>query len=149
MSVFGDTSALYPLLVRTEPAHAPARAAFSDLLESNRPIWTTSFVLVETMALLQHRIGLSAARDFDEDIVPALRVHWVDEDLYHRGLERLWREDRRRLSLVDCVGFEFMKLKGITTALAIDPHFKEAGFDVLPAGISRPTTGTRNSNLKT
>jgi predicted nucleic acid-binding protein len=134
MSVFGDTSALYPLLVKTEASHAATRATFAELLDSDRAIWTTSFVLVETMALLQHRIGLPAARDFDEEILPVLSIHWVDEDLYQRGVERLWREDRRRLSLVDCVGFEFMKLKGLTTAFTVDPHFKQAGFKVLPAG---------------
>lgn len=132
MTVFGDTSALYPLLVRTEVAHEPARSAFARLLDSGRPIWTTSFVLVETMALLQHRIGIAAARDFDDEIVPNLSVFWVDEDLYRRATERLWREDRRRLSLVDCVGFEFMKLKGVTTAFAIDPHFETAGFELMP-----------------
>ena len=132
MNVFGDTSALYPLLVKTEAAHEPARGAFARLLETARPIWTTSFVLVETMALLQHRIGIGAARDFDDEIVPTLRVHWVDEDLYRRGAERLWREDRRRLSLADCVAFEFMKLRGVTTAFAIDPHFEEAGFELMP-----------------
>ena len=132
MSVFGDTSAFYPLLVRTEADHGLVRAAFARLLESARPIWTTSFVLVETMALLQHRIGLEAARDFDDDIVPVLHVHWVDEDLFRRGADRLWRGDRRRLSLVDCVAFECMILKGVTTAFALDPHFAEAGFELLP-----------------
>ena len=132
MSVFGDTSALYPLLVKTEVAHQPARAAFSRLLETAQPVWTTSFVLVETMALLQHRIGIGAARDFDESILPNLHVYYVDEDLYRRGVERLWREDRRRLSLVDCVSFEFMAQRGVTTAFAIDGHFADAGFALVP-----------------
>ena len=132
MSVFGDTSALYPLMVKTETAHGLVRAAFARLLDTAQPIWITSFVLVETMALLQHRIGLNAARDFDEEILPSLRVHWVDDDLYRRGAERLWKEDRRQLSLVDCVSFELMKLKGVAIAFAIDPHFQEAGFTLMP-----------------
>jgi predicted nucleic acid-binding protein len=77
--------------------------------------------------------GLSAARDFDEAILPTLSLAWVDEELYRRGVERLWREDRRQLSLVDCVGFEFMKLRGLSTAFAVDPHFADAGFEVRPA----------------
>lgn len=132
MSVFGDTSALYPLLVSSEETHASVRAEFARLVTSPQPIWTTSFVLVETMALLQHRIGLAAARDFDEEIVPLLSVYWVDDDLFRRGTERLWREDRRRLSLVDCIGFELMKLKGLTIAFAVDSHFTGAGFEAIP-----------------
>jgi predicted nucleic acid-binding protein len=134
VSAFADTSAFYALLVRTDEAHDGVRAAFAALLAAGRPLWTTSFVLVEPMALLQHQIGLAAARDFDEEVLPAIRVHWVDERLYRLGLDRLWREDHRRVSLVDCVSFEFMKRQGLHTALAVDPHFAAAGFDVVPAG---------------
>lgn len=132
MSAFADTSALYAVMVRTEESHAAVRGALERLLDTRRPIWTTSFVLVETMALLQHRIGVAAARDFDEDVRPILRVGWVDEELYRLGMDRLRREDRRHLSLVDTVSFEFMAREGLTTAFAVDSHFKDAGFDVLP-----------------
>ena len=132
MSVFVDTSAFYALLVRSDEAHESTRAAFSAVIDAGRPLWTTSFVIVETMALLQHRIGLDAARDFDESVLPMVRVHWVDDHLYRLGVDRLWREDRRHISLVDCVSFEFMVYQGIETALAVDPDFAGAGFAVLP-----------------
>ena len=132
MSVFVDTSAFYAFLVANERSHDSVRAAFARCLEQSRPLWTTSFVIVETMALLQHRLGLAAARDFDEDVLPVVRVAWVDELLYRRATDRLWREDRRQLSLVDCVSFEFMRAEGLQTALAVDPHYTDAGFDVLP-----------------
>ena len=131
MSVFADTSAFYPVMVRTETVHEAVRSTFTKLVEGRRPIWTTSFVVVETLALLQHRIGLPAARDFDEHILPKIRVRWVDEALYRLGTERLWREDRRHLSLVDCVSLEFMKAEGLTTAFAVDRHFSDAGFRLL------------------
>lgn len=132
MSVFADTSAFYALLVRNDEAHEAVRGAFAAVIAERRPLWTTSFVIVETMALLQHRIGLAAARDFDEDVLPAVRVRWVDENLYRLGTERLWREDRRHVSLVDCISLEFMRTQRLGTALAVDPHFAEAGFDLLP-----------------
>jgi predicted nucleic acid-binding protein len=84
------------------------------------------------MALLQHRIGLAAARDFDEEVLPLVQVRWVDEALYRLATDRLWREDGRQLSLVDVASFEFMRTEDITSALAVDPHFAEAGFKVLP-----------------
>lgn len=132
MSVFADTSAFYALLVSNDEAHDAVRAAFASVVADGRPLWTTSFVIVETMTLLQHRIGLGAARDFDEEVLPAVRVRWVDEHLYRLGTDRLWREDRRQVSLVDCVSFEFMRMQRLGAALAVDPHFAEAGFDVLP-----------------
>ena len=132
MSVFVDTSAFYALLVRNDDAHAAVRAALAQILGERQLLSTTSFVIVETMALLQHRIGLSAARDFDDEVLPVVRVRWVDEALYRLGTDRLWREDRRQLSLVDAVSFEFMRTEGISSALAVDPHFAAAGFRVLP-----------------
>jgi predicted nucleic acid-binding protein len=132
VSVFVDTSAFYALMVRTDEAHPAVRGAVSQLLASERPLWTTSFVVVETMALLQQRIGLAAARDFDEEVLPVVRVTWVDEALYRRGTDRLWREDRRHVSLVDAVSFEFMKREGIRIACAVDSDFEAAGFDLLP-----------------
>jgi predicted nucleic acid-binding protein len=130
--VFVDTSAFYAHMVKSEESHVAVRDTFARLLDQGRPMWTTSFVMVETMALLQHRIGLAAARDFDEEVLPAVQVRWVDEHLYRLGIDRLWREDRRQLSLVDVVSFEFMRIEGLETALAIDPDFAEAGFRVLP-----------------
>lgn len=132
MSAFVDTSAFYAWLVRSETSHRRVASVFQELLQARRPLWTTSFVVVETMSLLQHRVGLAAARGFDEDVLPAIHVHWVDDALYRRGTERLWREDRRQLSLVDCVSFAFMKQQGLTTAVAVDPHFEQAGFSLLP-----------------
>ncbi|MBP6715476.1 MAG: type II toxin-antitoxin system VapC family toxin [Acidobacteria bacterium] len=132
MSVFVDTSGFYAWLVGSEAAHKRVAASFENLLGSGRALWTTSFVVVETMALLQHRIGTNAARTFDEDVLPVMRVAWVDDALYRQGTERLWRADRRQLSLVDCVSFAFMKQQGLTTAVALDPHFEQAGFSLLP-----------------
>ncbi len=132
MSVFADTSGLYALLVRTEERHTEVLRAFRNFLDTGRPLRTTSYIIVETVALLQHRFGLSAVRDFTEHIAPVLSIEWVAEALHQRGVELLLRQDRRRLSLVDCVSLEFMRSHGLRDALALDPHFAEAGHRLLP-----------------
>lgn len=132
MSAFLDTSALYALLVRTEERHADVVRAFRKLLEERRTLWTTSYVLVETVALLQHRIGLAPVRDFVEHVVPLLSVEWVSEALHRKGTERLLREDRRHLSLVDCVSLEFIRSQGLRDVLALDTEFAQAGCRLLP-----------------
>lgn len=39
---------------------------------------------------------------------------------------------RKSLRLVDCVSFNLMRRSGIRQAFAIDEHFLEQGFQVLP-----------------
>jgi len=93
---------------------------------------TTSYVLVETAALLQHRIGLAPVRDLFEGFVPLLTVGWVEADLHQKGVERMLRENRRQLSFVDCVSLEFMRVLDLREALALDSHFAEAGYRLVP-----------------
>lgn len=118
--------------MRTEARHAEVVRAFRGLVEGGRDLWTTSYVVVETAALLQHRLGLSPVRDFAEHVLPMASIEWVSERLHRRGYDRLLREDRRRLSLVDCVSFEFMSARGLRDVLALDDHFGAAGFRLLP-----------------
>ena len=132
MIAFVDTSALYSLLVGTEAEHETVHRTFGQLAASAGDLVTTSYVLVETTALLQHRIGLAAVRDLDQHVVPLLTIRWVDANLHRKGMRRLTRADRRQLSLVDCVSFETMEREAIGTALAVDEHFRDAGFRVVP-----------------
>lgn len=132
MTVFVDTSALYAFLVATEVSHRPVLDAFRVLAEGGRSLRTTSYVLVETTALLQHRLGLAPVHDLTTRLQPLLSVVWVDRTLHERAQRRLLREDRRRLSFVDCVSLECMALEGICQALTLDRHFAEAGFEMLP-----------------
>jgi predicted nucleic acid-binding protein len=130
--VFADTSGLYALLVVSEEGHPDVKKSFSQVLTAGRVLSTTSYVIVETVALLQSRIGMGAARDFSERIVPLLSIEWVSSVLHGTASRRHLAEDRRQLSLVDCVSFEYMRSAGIEEALALDQHFEEAGFRLLP-----------------
>jgi len=131
MSVFADTSSIYAAIVRTEEHHRQCLRLLEDLLESGRAIETTSYVVLETSALLQNRIGLDPLRDFEEHILPLLSVLYVTKELHHRGIRRLLRENKRYLSLTDCISFEFMEQEGLREAFSLDRHFAEAGFRLL------------------
>ena len=134
MSVFVDTSALYALLVANEEGHDELSATFRDLLDAGRVLLSTNYVLIEASALLQSRFGLQAVRDLEARIVPLLGIRWIDESLHRRSVERLFKEDRRRLSLVDCSSFIVMEEEGIREALALDADFEDQGFRLLPGG---------------
>ena len=52
-------------------------------------------------------------------------------------MRRLSRENRRRLSLVDCVSLEFMRQHSIEDVPGLDRHFEQAGLSLL-RGASGP-----------
>jgi predicted nucleic acid-binding protein len=128
VSVFVDTSALVAVLHAGDENHARAARSFRALLESDEELVTTSYVLVETVALLQHRFGLAAVRGFHDAVVPVLGVVWVDAELHAEGAAALLTAGRRELSLVDCVSFGCMRRRGLTRAFHFDRHFRDQGF---------------------
>ena len=136
MSVLVDTSAIYAVLDADDDQHSRAIAEWHRLLRGAFSLVTTSYILVETTALIQHRLGVDAVRALDQDIRPVLRVEWVDEDLHSVGMASMLAAGRRRLSLVDCVSFAFMSRAGLREVFAFDEHFAERGFSCTPSDVS-------------
>ena len=131
-SVFVDTSAIYALLDADDTGHAMAKAAWVDLLEADTFLVTSNYILIETCALIQNRIGIEAVRVFHEDIVPLFDVRWIDKLLHHAATGALLVAGRKKISLVDCSSFEVMRQAGIRTAFSLDKHFVEQGFKIMP-----------------
>jgi predicted nucleic acid-binding protein len=130
VTIFVDTSALFALLVRNDAMHDRARATFDALRDENECLLTSTYVLLETVALLQRRVGLDAVSDFQMKIQPLLEIIWVDEQWHERAMRRLLAENDETLSLVDCLSFEIMETRALDTAYAYDKHFVEHGFAV-------------------
>jgi predicted nucleic acid-binding protein len=128
VNIFVDTSALYSLLDADDGNHKASAATWRELMKSNRNIVTTNYVLLETFALIQNRLGLGAARRFQEDVVPVLSVEFVTPEMHRLGMAALLAASKRSLSLVDCVSFETMRDLGIRSVFAFDAHFQEYGF---------------------
>jgi predicted nucleic acid-binding protein len=132
MTIFVDTSAFYAVLDRGDENHASARETWLRLLREEHTLVTTNYILVETCALLQNRIGIPALRTFHEDVAPLLRVVWVAEDRHASGVEAALAASRKRLSVVECVAFQVMRESAVDTAFSFDRHFAEQGFTVIP-----------------
>jgi predicted nucleic acid-binding protein len=132
MRVFIDTSAFYALLDRDDENHQKAKTAWAGLLKNEDTFVTSNYVLVETFALIQHRLGMDAIRGVQNDILPLVNIEFVIPELHRSGVSAFLSASRRNLSLVDCVSFEMMRTLEIKTVFAFDPHFKEQGFHGLP-----------------
>ncbi|MDA8170793.1 MAG: PIN domain-containing protein [Nitrospiraceae bacterium] len=133
MKVFLDTSAFFALLDRDDSNHKKAKEQWNGLLDNiDNSLVATNYVLVESFALVQHRLGPEAARGLQENLLPLVNVEWIDAETHRAAMSAFLAASRRKLSLVDCVSFESMRTLGIKTAFAFDPHFKEQGFKLVP-----------------
>jgi predicted nucleic acid-binding protein len=129
MVVFIDTSAFYALMDLSDSGHISAKKTWEKLLGSPIRLITSNYVILETIALLQHRLGLPAVDVFQKDILPVVYTEWVHEKDHHTALNALLTAGRKKLSLVDCVSFEIMRRLNIRKCFALDRHFREQGFE--------------------
>jgi predicted nucleic acid-binding protein len=125
--IFVDTSALYALADRADQNHDEARLRFSAVLKTAEALLTHNYVLVESIALIQNRIGVAAALDLART-ADNFEIEWVDAKLHQEAIRALARSPKRRISLVDQVSFLVMRVRGVKTALAFDRDFEREGF---------------------
>ncbi len=130
MIVFADTSGFIALMVGDDDMHTQAATNFTYFMENAVHMLTSSYVLTETIALLQRRIGMNAVWDFQTKIFPILDIIWIDAAWHQRGMQRLLSTDRKKVSLTDCLSFEIMQTRNIGVAFSFDRHFSERGFSL-------------------
>ena len=128
MSVFVDTSAMLALLDADDPEHADAVAAWRELAEEGAPLLSSNYVVVETTAVAQHRLGLDAVRALVRDVLPLVEIAFIDSAIHEAAIAALLAAGRRQLSLVDCSSFELMRRREVGRAFAFDRHFREQKF---------------------
>lgn len=132
MTVFVDTSALLILLDADNELHSCLTAQWQQFQQDGVALVTTNYILVETTAVCQRRLGMEAIRALLSDIAPVLTVEWITPSTHSDATTALLFANRRHLSLVDCTSFEVMRRLGLRTAFTVDQHFRELGYEVAP-----------------
>lgn len=127
--VFLDTSAIYALADRNDENHLSAKKTFAYVAAKEK-ILIHNYVIVESAALIQVRLGLAPAKKFLEEAV-RFEVVWVDASLHTEATRYLQNKGTRRLSFVDCVSFVVMHNYRISQAFSFDDDFSRAGFQLL------------------
>lgn len=125
--IFLDTSALYALADRADHNHLQAKALFEKALRDGEVFLVHNYVIVETVALIHHRLGFISSKKFLHDTT-AFEIVWIDTFLHEMGMKSFLQHGKRKLSFVDCISFTAMRQKGIQTAFAFDEDFVKAGF---------------------
>jgi len=129
--VFVDTSAWFAYANSRDKSHTRVREALEKW--ENRLV-TSNFVFDETVTLLMMRGGGNVALKMgeglrDPGLVRLMRLVTEDEEeawsIFSRHKDKNW-------SFTDCTSFALMRRLGLDTAIAVDDHFKQAGFNILP-----------------
>ncbi|MBF0328157.1 MAG: PIN domain-containing protein [Nitrospirae bacterium] len=128
MNIFIDTSGFIAVLNADDDMHVRAKEVWIKMISDRTNLITNNYILVETFALVQSRLGMAAVRAFQEDILPLIHVEWVDEISHKMGVSALLATGRKKLSLVDCVSFETMRKLALRNVFTVDKHFKDQGF---------------------
>lgn len=132
MSYFIDTSAFLAVLDESDSHHKAAKPFWTKIINAGDILLCHNYILVESSALIARRLGIEAARVFEQDIVPTLQIIWVTKEVHYAAAGAQLVANRSTLSLVDCVSFEVMRRTGIQKAFAFDRHFRDYGYDLKP-----------------
>jgi uncharacterized protein len=89
---------------------------------------THNYVVVESIALAQARLGLEAVRRLLDDLLPVIAIRWIGADLHRAAAAALLASETAAVSFVDRVSFAFMREHALTHAFAYDSHFTREGF---------------------
>ena len=127
-----DTSAFYAIRSATDLFHDRASAAFQGLTDADQELWTTSYTLVETIALLHRRLGFEVVSEFGEwQRRSSIQVLWIDSRIHAEAWERFMAERGQGLSFVDWTTAVASREMG-APVFTFDGGFASQGLHVVP-----------------
>lgn len=137
MRLFLDTSAFIALEDQDDHKHASAIEYRSRLRDGKTPfrsLYTSNYILDETLTLLRRHLGHSAAISFGESIKAskAIKARWITPELDSMAWNIFEKHQDKEFSHTDCTSFALMEREAITTAFTIDKHFTQYGFRTVP-----------------
>lgn len=130
--IFVDTSTILALSDARDVSHIAAAGMLETLLEENAMLYTNNYVVVESAAIVQSRLGLDALENLQTNLLPFVHIDWVDQGQHSLAMQAVFSANKRKLSFVDCSASQTMRLLEIDTAFTFDAHFGEQGFTVIP-----------------
>jgi predicted nucleic acid-binding protein len=126
-----DTSAFYALISASDSFHQRARETYERLIDRDQELWTTSYVLVETIALAHRRLGFQVLSEFMGSVHGELGVFWVESTVHTEAWERLTASQGSGLSFVDWTTALVAGMLG-ADVFTFDRGFANQGLAVLP-----------------
>jgi len=131
MGIFIDTSAFIALINHDDEFHYKSSDLFIKATETDERFFTSNYIILETIFLLQREFGLSAVNDFRKFMLPLVKIIWIDEKIHNDCLNNLITAEKRKISLTDYSSFYILDSFKIDRVFTFDKHFKEKGYQIL------------------
>jgi predicted nucleic acid-binding protein len=128
--VLVDTSAFYALVSSEDEFHQRASTVYADLLDQRVALYTTSYVMVECMALIHRRLGFSVLNSFVDSVRGTVTILWVDSMNHWSSWDAMQERQGTSLSFVDWTTVALAKSLD-AKLFAFDDDFLREGLEVI------------------
>lgn len=126
-----DTSAFYALVADTDSFHQRASDTYQRMVDWNQELWTTSYVLVETLALIHRRLGYVTTVQFEGSLARHLQIFWIESTVHSEAWRRLVANQGVGMGFVDWTTALVSTALG-APVFTFDRDFVKEGIPVLP-----------------
>ncbi len=134
MKLFVDTSGWVGLFMAKDRYHLTAAAAFKSLQTQPVELFTSDFVLDETLTFLRRHDTHANAVRFGNWVhsTDAVTLLYVDESIWFSAWEMFQAYVDKEWAFTDCTSFVLMQNHNNWQAFSFDHHFTQAGFQLWP-----------------
>lgn len=131
---FLDTSYILALEIRNEDAHEKVLENWVTLAKSQPFLVTTTYIFDEVITFFNSRSLHYKAVEVGNHLLKSSDIELIeiDQNFFDQGWQYFQKHQDKSYSFTDCLSFIVMKERQINTALTLDHHFLQAGFQVLP-----------------
>ena len=126
-----DTSAFYALAADNDLFTRSAVETYGRMIDRNSELWTTSYALLETIALIHRRMGFATLSRFLETIEPNVRIHWIDSEIHSSAMREFTSSMGGGMSLVDWTVVLTAQLKS-AQVFTFDSGIANSGVALVP-----------------
>lgn len=133
-TLFIDTSGWCAVYDRSDTNHQKALAFWREITGTTGTLFTSDYVLDETLTLLRLRLGHRDAVEFGRAVLASevVKVVPVSAKTWQEAWELFVKFRDKDFSFTDCTSFVLMRRLKLTEALAFDQHFRQMGFVMRP-----------------
>ena len=129
MKSFIDTGDFLAIADKSDTFHELSVAAYQKLVEQKAILYTSNYIIDETITLIRARVNHDAAVAFIKGLDASnIRILHVTEKDEHSAKEIFIKYKDKDFSYTDCTSFAIIDKYSIDAALSLDEHFSQYGY---------------------